>query len=235
MFEDIVRVDPAVARDYGLRHPSGAIQIRGPHAVRQTVFRAVDELEAFFLVAKLHHVGDRPEYLFDCAAIVGLPGKKAGPNVETLVPTHLSFATSQNNLSPGTLPFLEVTYHTILLLLPDQPPHLRFGIETVANPRLFQVHLRGLDESFINAFLNNPPCSRAANLAAVQCDRTREQFSYALHVGVGKNDRRSLAPSSSLAGTRLRPQAAATSLPTSGEPVNDMRLMSGCAASAAPA
>ena len=43
-----------------------------------------------------------------------------------------------------------------------------------------------------------------------------------------------LPPSSSLTGTRLRPQAAATSRPTSGEPVNDIRFRPGWAESAAP-
>ena len=95
MFENIVRIDPAIASDHGLRHPSCSIQVRGPHAVRQTVVRAVDEFDDFVFVAKLHQVGDRSENLFDGATIVGLPGKQTGPDKETLVPTHLSFPTSQ--------------------------------------------------------------------------------------------------------------------------------------------
>src|SRR5579859_2146347 len=44
-----------------------------------------------------------------------------------------------------------------------------------------------------------------------------------------------LPPSSSLHGTRLRPQASPIFLPTSGDPVNDIRLIFGWFASAAPA
>ena len=44
-----------------------------------------------------------------------------------------------------------------------------------------------------------------------------------------------LPPSSSLTGTRFRPQASPTIRPTSGDPVNDMRLMSALLVSAEPA
>ena len=43
-----------------------------------------------------------------------------------------------------------------------------------------------------------------------------------------------LPPSSSLTGTRLLPQAAATRRPTSGEPVNDIRFRPGWAAKRGP-
>src|ERR1700733_887535 len=137
-------------------------------AIRRPRFRspvhtlfARPEFEAFVLIAKLHQVGNRNKYFLNCAEIVGLPGEKAGPNVEPIVPTHLNLSASQNDLSPGMLPILQVPEHALLLLFADQRPHLRFGIEPVANSRIFQAHFRGLDESLIDAFVNDPPCSRA--------------------------------------------------------------------------
>src|SRR6185437_6121501 len=44
-----------------------------------------------------------------------------------------------------------------------------------------------------------------------------------------------LPPNSSFTGTKLRPQDSATKRPTSGEPVNVMRLIPACFARAAPA
>src|SRR5205085_12061293 len=60
-----------------------------------------------------------------------------------------------------------ITEHPIQLLLRDDRPHLDVWIEAIANAQGLRVCRQALDELFVDAALNEQPCSSCSDLAAV--------------------------------------------------------------------